>query len=187
MLKEEKKNPSIFPFNISRLYFFQLKELSRRRLLLRSSSPIYLVTSANKSFCVGILFILVCDKRCISSIQHNTLPAYLHIVPERCFSFTFSPLCLDPSPFPSAPASYPPHFSILQWDSYVAVWPCKCSEEEQAGMLSSSLHMWSLHREKFEIKPQCSPNYFVFQSNLNACAWKYTEKQFQQSGMKICR
>lgn len=65
------------------LYFFQLKEMSCRRLLLRSSSLIYLLTLANKLFCVGIVIILVCDKRCISPIQRNSLSVYLHIFLEQ--------------------------------------------------------------------------------------------------------
>jgi len=46
-------------------------------------------------------------------------------------------------------------------------------------------HMWSSHRETFEMNSQCSPHYFIFQSNQNMWAWKCTEKLFQQSGMKI--
>lgn len=75
------------------LHFFQLKEVSCRRLLLKPISPIYLLTLANKWFCVGILLILVCDKQCISLIQCNTLslPTYFSSMIFQFYIFTSLP------------------------------------------------------------------------------------------------
>lgn len=90
--------------------------MSCRRLLLKPISPIYLLTLANKWFCVGILLILVCDKQCISLIQCNTLSLPTH----------FSSMIFQFYIFTSLPRSILNPLHSCQWTTSLSHFSVKC-------------------------------------------------------------